>query len=79
MRKKTCRHGLELRPAKAIPPRMQGCVICHNLPTTGNWHPWCWPLKSYTHEEVMEILQDLDEVLVQREVFRRKLEGDSAR
>ena len=53
---------------------MTGCVICHQLPRTGNWTPWSWPLKSYTHEQTEQILQDLDEVLTQRDTLQRELD-----
>ena len=69
---KKCKHGIELKPAKyAIPPRMEGCVICHNLPSTAHcWHPYAWPLTEYTKKEIEQMLVDIETLLQQREEFR---------
>lgn len=72
MKTKTCVHGIVLEPAISIPPKITGCVICHNLPRTLNWDPWCFPKKSYSQEDVQQMLMDIETLLKQREEAKNK-------
>jgi hypothetical protein len=58
----------------SIPPKMQGCVICHNLPASGNFDPYCWPLKEHSEEWSKQAEIDIDKLISQRDELRRELE-----